>query len=198
MAALLERPRTQWTGKKAAWRELEDHQQAMRGRHLWTLFAVDPARSERMTAEAAGVFLDYSQNRIDDETLRLLIERAQQSGLRVRIEAMRGRHRSFDHDCDRSQSLPSHTGRIPCNGRAFPHRAVCGQPAPLMGLLAVWYNNFFGAQTAPCCRMSRGYDRALSASFQAKMFGRRSSFSEAQTAEISRAKRSPTTDLTPP
>src|ERR1700751_4510676 len=88
MAAHLEMPRTQWTGKQAAWRALEDHQRVMRGRHLRTLFADDPARSERMTVEAAGVFLDYSKNRIDDETLRLLIELAEQSELRARIEAM--------------------------------------------------------------------------------------------------------------
>jgi glucose-6-phosphate isomerase len=88
MAAHLEVPRTQWTGKQTAWGALEDHQRAMRGGHLRTLFADDPARSERMTAEAAGVFLDYSKNRIDDETLRLLIELAEQSELRDRIEAM--------------------------------------------------------------------------------------------------------------
>jgi glucose-6-phosphate isomerase len=52
------------------------------------LFARDPARGERMTAEAAGVFLDYSKNRVDDETLTLLVELAEQSGLRERIEAM--------------------------------------------------------------------------------------------------------------
>jgi glucose-6-phosphate isomerase len=88
MAAHLEVPWTQLTGKQAAWRALEDHQRAIRGRHLRTLFTDDPARSERMTAEAAGVFLDYSKNRIDDETLRLLIELAEQSELRARIEAM--------------------------------------------------------------------------------------------------------------
>jgi glucose-6-phosphate isomerase len=60
----------------------------MRGRHLRDLFAEDPTRGERMTAEAAGVFLDYSKNRIDDETLRLLVELAEQSGLRTRIDAM--------------------------------------------------------------------------------------------------------------
>jgi glucose-6-phosphate isomerase len=60
----------------------------MRSRHLRDLFAHDPARGERMTAEAAGVFLDYSKNRIDDETLRLLIALAEQSGLRERIDAM--------------------------------------------------------------------------------------------------------------
>ena len=60
----------------------------MKARHLRTLFADDPARGERMTAEAAGVFLDYSKNRIDDETLRLLVELAEQSGLRARIDAM--------------------------------------------------------------------------------------------------------------
>src|ERR1700730_15495720 len=88
MAARSEMSRTQSTGKHAVWRALEDHQRAMEARDLRTLFADDPARGERMTAEAAGVFLDYSKNRIDDETLRLLIELAEQSGLRARIDAM--------------------------------------------------------------------------------------------------------------
>jgi len=60
----------------------------MQGLHLRSLFADDPARGERMTAEAAGVYLDYSKNRINDETVRLLIALAEQSGLRARIEAM--------------------------------------------------------------------------------------------------------------
>src|SRR5580693_4208605 len=88
MAARSEISRTQSTGKHAVWRALEDHYGAMRGRHLRDLFADDPARGERMTAEAAGVFLDYSKNRIDDETLRLLVELAEQCGLRERIDAM--------------------------------------------------------------------------------------------------------------
>src|SRR5438046_1272526 len=88
MAARSETLRTQSTAKQAAWRSLEDHQRAMQDRHLRKLFADDPARGERMTAEAAGVSLDYSKNRIDDETLRLLIELAEESGLRARIDAM--------------------------------------------------------------------------------------------------------------
>ena len=60
----------------------------MRGRQLRDLFAQDPARGERMTAEAAGIFLDYSKNRIDEETLGLLVALAEQSGLRERIDAM--------------------------------------------------------------------------------------------------------------
>ena len=67
---------------------LEDHHETMRGRHLRNLFAEDPARGERMTAEAAGVCLDYSKNRINDETLKLLIELAEQSGLQARIDAI--------------------------------------------------------------------------------------------------------------
>jgi glucose-6-phosphate isomerase len=88
MAAQSETSRPRSTGKHGAWRALEDHYGAMRGRHLRDLFADDPARGERMTAEAAGVFLDYSKNRIDDETLRLLVELAEQCGLRERIDAM--------------------------------------------------------------------------------------------------------------
>ncbi len=76
------------TSKHAVWRALEDHHVTMRGLHLRTLFADDPGRGERMTAEAAGVYLDYSKNRINDETLKLLIELAEQSGLRARIDAM--------------------------------------------------------------------------------------------------------------
>jgi glucose-6-phosphate isomerase len=60
----------------------------MRDLHLRNLFADDPARGERMTAEAAGVYLDYSKNRVNDETLKLLIELAEQSGLRAKIDAM--------------------------------------------------------------------------------------------------------------
>jgi glucose-6-phosphate isomerase len=60
----------------------------MQGLHLRNLFADDPARGERMTEEAAGVYLDYSKNRINDDTLKLLIELAEQSGLRARIDAM--------------------------------------------------------------------------------------------------------------
>ena len=56
--------------------------------HLRKLFADDPKRGERMTAEAVGIFLDYSKNRITDETLKLLLQLAEESGLRARIDAM--------------------------------------------------------------------------------------------------------------
>src|SRR6476620_11813104 len=80
--------RTQSREKRAVWRKLQDHYTTMQGLHLRNLFADDPARGERMTAEAAGVYLDYSKNRINDDTLKLLIELAEQSGLRARIDAM--------------------------------------------------------------------------------------------------------------
>src|SRR5499426_1938261 len=88
MAARSEMPRPRSMSRDAAWRALADHYETIRGQHLRNLFAGDPTRGERMTAEAAGVFLDYSKNRIDDETLRLLIALAEQSGLRERIDAM--------------------------------------------------------------------------------------------------------------
>ncbi|HWJ19091.1 MAG TPA: glucose-6-phosphate isomerase [Geobacterales bacterium] len=74
--------------ESAPWKALEDHQKKMRDVSLRDLFADDPRRGERMTAEAAGIFLDYSKNRITDETLKLLIDLAEQSGLRARIDAM--------------------------------------------------------------------------------------------------------------
>src|SRR5512132_2086669 len=88
MAARSETSRTPSTSARAAWQALRDHYETMRGLHLRDLFANDPTRGERMTAEAAGVYLDYSKNRINHETLKLLIELAEQSGLRARIDAM--------------------------------------------------------------------------------------------------------------
>ena len=88
MATRLETPRTRSASQRAAWQALRDHHATMRSVHLRNLFADDPKRGERMTAEAAGVLLDYSKNRIDDETLCLLVELAEQSGLRGRIDAM--------------------------------------------------------------------------------------------------------------
>ncbi|HXY29536.1 MAG TPA: glucose-6-phosphate isomerase [Gemmatimonadaceae bacterium] len=72
----------------AAWKALEAHYAQIKATHLRKLFADDPKRGERLTAEAAGVFLDYSKNRVTDETLRLLVQLAEASGLRERIDAM--------------------------------------------------------------------------------------------------------------
>jgi glucose-6-phosphate isomerase len=88
MAARSKTPGTRSSGRPAAWRALEDHHATKQGVHLRKLFADDPKRGERMTAEAAGVLLDYSKNRIDDETVRLLVALAEQSGLRAKIDAM--------------------------------------------------------------------------------------------------------------
>jgi glucose-6-phosphate isomerase len=74
--------------KRQTWRALQSHYKKVRGLHLRNLFADDPQRGERMTAEAAGIFLDYSKNRITDETVKLLIKLAEESGLRGRIDAM--------------------------------------------------------------------------------------------------------------
>ena len=73
---------------RKAWKALEAHQKKIREVHLRKLFADDPQRGTRMTAEAVGIFLDYSKHRITDETLRLLIQLAEESGLRARIDAM--------------------------------------------------------------------------------------------------------------
>ncbi|OPY81174.1 MAG: Glucose-6-phosphate isomerase [Syntrophorhabdus sp. PtaU1.Bin153] len=74
--------------KGPAWAALEEHSRKMGKVHLRKLFADDPVRGEMMTAEAVGIYLDYSKNRITNETLRLLIKLAQESGLRARIEGM--------------------------------------------------------------------------------------------------------------
>src|SRR5215470_576355 len=71
-----------------AWTSLEKHHQQVKGLHLRQLFADDARRGERLVAEGAGIYFDYSKNRITDETLRLLLELAGQAGLRQRIDAM--------------------------------------------------------------------------------------------------------------
>jgi glucose-6-phosphate isomerase len=85
MATTKVRP-TRRTARKA----LQAHYRKIKGLHLRELFADDPKRGEHFTAEAAGVYLDYSKNRVADETLTLLVELAEQSGLRGRIDAMFG------------------------------------------------------------------------------------------------------------
>jgi glucose-6-phosphate isomerase len=74
--------------KRDAWKALAAHCKKTGTAHLRKLFSDDPKRGERMTAEAAGLFLDYSKNRISDETLRLLVQLADESGVREGIEAM--------------------------------------------------------------------------------------------------------------
>jgi len=74
--------------QRNAWKALQSHHTKIGELHLRRLFAEDRKRGERMTAEAAGLFLDYSKNRVTDETLKLLIQLAEESGLRDRIEAM--------------------------------------------------------------------------------------------------------------
>src|SRR5437867_8470159 len=73
---------------RPAWQALTAHHEQVKHLHLRRLFADDPARGERMTATAAGIVLDYSKNRVTDETLRLLVRLAEASGLRERIDAM--------------------------------------------------------------------------------------------------------------
>jgi glucose-6-phosphate isomerase len=74
--------------KRPAWKALAVHYQQARAWHLRELFAEDPKRGERMRAEAVGLYLDYSKHRITDETLALLLQLAEESGLRARIDAM--------------------------------------------------------------------------------------------------------------
>ncbi len=74
--------------ERPAWAALAAHYEALEGTHLRELFAQDPARGERLTAEGAGLYLDYSKNRVSDETLGLLVALAEQSGLAARRAAM--------------------------------------------------------------------------------------------------------------
>jgi glucose-6-phosphate isomerase len=76
------------TDARPAWKALAAHSKQTKKLHLRTLFADDPGRGERMTAEAVGIYLDYSKNRITSETLKLLLQLAEESDLRPRIDSM--------------------------------------------------------------------------------------------------------------
>ena len=78
-SSLIERP---------AWKALQGHYEKIHSAHLRTLFAEDPKRGEHFTAEAAGLYFDYSKHRISAETVQLLLALAEESGLRARIDAM--------------------------------------------------------------------------------------------------------------
>jgi glucose-6-phosphate isomerase len=77
-------PRT----RQRAWSALASHYKTVSKLHLRQLFADDPKRGERLAVEAVGLYLDYSKNRVTDETMRLLLQLAEESGLRARIDAM--------------------------------------------------------------------------------------------------------------
>ena len=74
--------------KRTAWKALAAHYKDVRRIHLRTLFGDDPRRGERMNVDAVGLYLDYSKNRITDDTLTLLLQLAEESDLRGRIDAM--------------------------------------------------------------------------------------------------------------
>src|ERR1700759_1558232 len=86
-------------GEGKAWQALKRHYEEISGQHLRELFAGDPGRGERLTAEAAGLYLDYSKNRGTDETMRLLVALAEESGVAERRDAMfRGEHINVSED----------------------------------------------------------------------------------------------------
>ncbi len=82
-----------------AWQALEQHHAEIAGRHLRDEFAADPGRGERLTAQACGIYLDYSKNRVNDETMRLLLALAAEAGVPERRDAMfRGDHINVSED----------------------------------------------------------------------------------------------------
>jgi glucose-6-phosphate isomerase len=85
--------------ERKAWQALERHYTQISGQHLRDLFAADPGRGGRLTAEAAGIYLDYSKNRVTDETMSLLVDLADESGVAERRDAMfRGEHINVSED----------------------------------------------------------------------------------------------------
>src|SRR6266566_7791137 len=81
-------PERQSLTERPQWRSLTEHRGQIERLHLRELFAADPSRGERLAVEAAGLYLDYSKNRITDETLRLLRSLAEACSIRERIDAM--------------------------------------------------------------------------------------------------------------
>jgi len=88
MAAQSDSARPAPLRERSAWKELSAHYEQIRDTHLRDLFATDPRRGERMTLDACGIYLDYSKNRVTYDTIRMLMQLADESGLRERIDAM--------------------------------------------------------------------------------------------------------------
>src|ERR1700693_353187 len=84
----LAHPEPQSLTRRPEWAALTEHCRQIKQRHLRELFAADPARGERLVAEAAGLYFDYSKNRINDETCRLLLALADACSVGKRIDAM--------------------------------------------------------------------------------------------------------------
>src|ERR1700691_612991 len=96
--------------ERPAWKALEQHYAEIAGVHLSQLFADDPGRGERLTAEAAGLYLDYSKNRVTDETLRLLVQLAEESGVAERRDALSRGDRAAVSE---NRSVVSVVARVP-------------------------------------------------------------------------------------
>jgi Phosphoglucose isomerase len=117
---------------RPAWQALQRHHAQIEGRHLRELFADDPGRGERMCAQAAGLYLDYSKNRIIDETLRLLVRLARESEVEQRRDMMfsgepinTSEHRSVLH-----VALRMPTGGVDCTSTACSPRGRFGASTP--------------------------------------------------------------------
>ena len=122
--------------QRPAWKALEQHHAEIAGRHLRELFAEDPRRGERLTAEAAGLYLDYSKNRVTDETIRLLIRLAEESGLEERRAAMfRGdRINVSENRAGAARGAADAQGQHPGRGRRRRGRPGARGPGPDVGL----------------------------------------------------------------
>ena len=129
--------------ERKAWQALERHYAEISGAHLRDLFAADPGRGERLTAEAAGVYLDYSKNRVTDETMALLVELAEESGVPARRDAMfRGEHINVSEN------------------RAVLHTAL-RRPAPCRQTQARWWwTGRMSWRTCTKCSAACGISRA--------------------------------------
>src|SRR5215813_7529995 len=88
MAANPQSPAKKKATKQSAWKTLASHYKTVSKLHLRQLFKDDPKRGQRMALDAVGLYFDYSKNRINDETVQLLLQLAEESGLRSRIDAM--------------------------------------------------------------------------------------------------------------
>jgi hypothetical protein len=124
----------------AAWRALQAHYRKVRKLHLRKLFGDDPKRGEHMAFEAAGIYFDYSKHRITDETLMLLMQLAEESGLRARIDAMLCGNKI---NATEKRAVLHVALRTPKGQSLFVEgRDIMPNMPVLMRLLGLWYNNF--------------------------------------------------------
>ena len=156
MQAIEERAETRSAIGSPTWKALESHYKKVRKLHLRKLFADDPTRGERLTASAVGIELDYSKNRITDQTLQLLLQLAKDAGLQERIDAM---FSGAKINITENRAVLHVALRAPAGASIVVDGQNNGLTSGKSGIVVRWIENF--EQRRARCALGRKIENAL-------------------------------------